>query len=75
VDPGQRGDFKLFDVADVLLHEPFVAVVASEYTEILVAALDGRRGNDRVDAGRGPAANEDGERLRAHGAFRSNSCV
>src|SRR2546422_811324 len=73
VKPGERRHLELFDVGEIVLHEPLVAVVAPEHTKIAVAGLDGRRRDDGVDSGRRPSADQDGERL--HAALRSSSGV
>src|SRR5882724_13483472 len=75
VDPRERGDLELLDMAEVPLHEPLVAVVATKHAEPAVARLDRGRRDHSVDAGRRSAADEDGEGFRAHVALRSSSGV
>src|SRR5207249_5928659 len=62
-------------MAEVLPHEPLVAVVAPKHAEPAVASLDRGRGDDCVDTGRRATADEDGEGFRAHTALRSSSRV
>src|SRR5207237_1122705 len=65
----QLVDGELGHVLGVALDEPLEAVVAAEHPRAVVARLDGRRRDDRVDAGGGTAADEDRQRL--HGPYCS----
>ena len=56
-------DVQLLHSGEVAVHEPLVAVLAAEDAQATVARLDGRRGDDRIDAGRRAATHEDRQRL------------
>jgi hypothetical protein len=63
VDAGGVVDPKLGDVLGIASDKPLEAVVAPEDLQALVAGLDGGGRNDRVDAGRRAAADQDAECL------------
>ena len=61
MDPADGVDGERRDVIDVPLHQPFEAVADADDVEPLEPGADGGGGDDAVDAGRRPAADEDGE--------------
>ena len=61
VDPADRVDGERGDVIDVPLHQPLEAVADADDVEPLEPRANGGGGDDAVDAGRGPAAHEDGK--------------
>ena len=63
MDPADGVDGQRRDVIDVPLHEPFEAVADADDVEPFEPGADGGGGDDAVDAGGRPAADEDGEPL------------
>src|SRR5262249_34094755 len=66
VNARQVVDAELDDVLDVSLDQPAKAVVAAEDTDAVITRLDRRGRDDGVDAGRRPAADENGQSLSAN---------
>ncbi|SRR5258706_10615701 len=74
VDTGEVVDAQLDDVVRVALGQPAEAVVTAEHAQSVIARLDGRRRDHRVDPGGRPAAYENRQRpLVAHWSARPAS--
>ncbi len=68
VDPAHLVDRERPHVVDVALHDPLEAVADPEHLDALEQAADGGRADHAVDAGSGPAPDQDRQSLlMAHG--------
>ena len=61
MDPGDRVDGQWDHMVNITVHDPFEAVAQPDDVYPFEPGADGRRPDDAVNAGGGPAADEDGE--------------
>ena len=59
MDPADRVDGQWDHMVDIAAHDPFEAVPQADDVYLFEPGADGRRPDDAVDAGGGPAADED----------------
>ena len=61
MDPADRVDGQWDHMVNIAAHDPFEAVAQPDDVDLFESGADGRRPDDAVNAGGGPAADQDGE--------------